>query len=314
MTIKAIETRYKGYLFRSRLEARWAVFFDALGVRYEYEKEGFNLDGINYLPDFWLPDYKEWVEIKPEGAPVIERVYLAGKMIMWRNKVDLRGHACVGPDMYLKHSGASWHLTDGETPYKEIVKSCRNSLHEANVVIAWVDSMDCFGTLAEIGYAIAIKKRVVLGISSLLYPRLQAKADREYQDRGSCESTPPAHAMWFIEHFCSETVVVVDPQQVVDKVIPSYTDEEEKCTRLADLGFQVNLLHGEPWDGCYQTIGFNPQHTTRNHRPSFTYWLPTPGNPKGVYDGRLRNEDDLQRAYVAAGSARFEHGHSGRTL
>ena len=30
--IKAIETSYKGYLFRSRLEARWAVFFDALGL------------------------------------------------------------------------------------------------------------------------------------------------------------------------------------------------------------------------------------------------------------------------------------------
>lgn len=26
----AIQTEYNGYLFRSRLEARWAVFFDAL--------------------------------------------------------------------------------------------------------------------------------------------------------------------------------------------------------------------------------------------------------------------------------------------
>ncbi len=38
---KAIETLYKGYRFRSRLEARWAVFFDALGLKWEYEKEGF---------------------------------------------------------------------------------------------------------------------------------------------------------------------------------------------------------------------------------------------------------------------------------
>ena len=34
--IKAIETYYKGYRFRSRLEARWAVFFDAACVEYEY--------------------------------------------------------------------------------------------------------------------------------------------------------------------------------------------------------------------------------------------------------------------------------------
>ncbi len=64
---KAIETIYKGYRFRCRLEARWAVFFDALGMPFEYEKEGFVLnDGTKYLPDFWLPSLKLWVEIKSE--------------------------------------------------------------------------------------------------------------------------------------------------------------------------------------------------------------------------------------------------------
>lgn len=51
--IKSIETIYNGYRFRSRLEARWAVFLDSLGVKYEYEPEGFELpDGTRYLPDF----------------------------------------------------------------------------------------------------------------------------------------------------------------------------------------------------------------------------------------------------------------------
>jgi len=68
MSIKAIETKYKGYRFRSRLEARWAVFFDALDLEWEYEKEGFDMDGIWYLPDFWLPRYSLWVEIKPIKA------------------------------------------------------------------------------------------------------------------------------------------------------------------------------------------------------------------------------------------------------
>ena len=52
---QAIQTEYKGYLFRSRLEARWAVFFDVCGVRWEYEPEGFVLpSGKHYLPDFLL--------------------------------------------------------------------------------------------------------------------------------------------------------------------------------------------------------------------------------------------------------------------
>lgn len=57
-SIKPIETYYKGYRFRSRLEARWAVFFDALGVKYEYEPEGYCLpSGRMYLPDFKVKCY-----------------------------------------------------------------------------------------------------------------------------------------------------------------------------------------------------------------------------------------------------------------
>ena len=53
--IRAIETIYRGHKFRSRLEARWAVFFDACGVEWEYEPEGFELrNGLRYLPDFKL--------------------------------------------------------------------------------------------------------------------------------------------------------------------------------------------------------------------------------------------------------------------
>ena len=51
--MKAIETEYKGYKFRSRLEARWAVFFDIIGIRWEYEPAGIVLsEGPPYLPDF----------------------------------------------------------------------------------------------------------------------------------------------------------------------------------------------------------------------------------------------------------------------
>ena len=65
--IKAIETHYKGCRFRSRLEARWAVFFDALGIEWQYEPEGYNINGIMYLPDFWLPYIECFAEVKPAG-------------------------------------------------------------------------------------------------------------------------------------------------------------------------------------------------------------------------------------------------------
>lgn len=68
MSVRAIETEYKGYRFRSRLEARWAVFFDALGIRYEYEREGFELpSGTRYLPDFFLPDINGGIYVEVKG-------------------------------------------------------------------------------------------------------------------------------------------------------------------------------------------------------------------------------------------------------
>jgi hypothetical protein len=71
----AIETAYKGHRFRSRLEARWAVFFDSLGVPWEYEKEGYEIiHHGRYLPDFFLPTVYlrtkihrgTWLEVKPK--------------------------------------------------------------------------------------------------------------------------------------------------------------------------------------------------------------------------------------------------------
>lgn len=62
--IKAIETNYRGIKYRSRTEARWAVFLDELRVPYAYEPEGFDLGGEWYLPDFWLPSAGVWFEVK----------------------------------------------------------------------------------------------------------------------------------------------------------------------------------------------------------------------------------------------------------
>ncbi len=66
MEVKAIETIYNGRRFRSRSEARWAVFFDLGKIRYEYESEGFTTGEICYLPDFYLPEYDLYVEVKPK--------------------------------------------------------------------------------------------------------------------------------------------------------------------------------------------------------------------------------------------------------
>lgn len=71
-TIKAIPTKYKDTMFRSRLEAQWAAFFDLAGIDWEYEP--CDLEG--WCPDFalTLAGATVYAEVKPvalvkEGTP-----------------------------------------------------------------------------------------------------------------------------------------------------------------------------------------------------------------------------------------------------
>lgn len=58
------EASYSSVLFRSRTEARWALFFDLMGWSWDYEPCHYGLGALNYLPDFYLPDADVWVEVK----------------------------------------------------------------------------------------------------------------------------------------------------------------------------------------------------------------------------------------------------------
>jgi hypothetical protein len=65
-SVTAIETLWKGYRCRSRLEARWCCFLDSMGIRFEYEPEGYQLvNGERYLPDFLLSHIDLLAEVKP---------------------------------------------------------------------------------------------------------------------------------------------------------------------------------------------------------------------------------------------------------
>lgn len=84
-------TWYKYIPFRSRLEAKWAVFFDVLNVPYIYEPKDFDLPSGRYLPDFLLrPNtryhfWQEWVEVK-WGVPTPHEVRLIQELCLAENK------------------------------------------------------------------------------------------------------------------------------------------------------------------------------------------------------------------------------------
>ena len=62
---------YRNVKYRSKTEAQWANFLDKMHIRHRYEDKRFALmNGKYYTPDFYLPDYGIYLEVKPSD-PII---------------------------------------------------------------------------------------------------------------------------------------------------------------------------------------------------------------------------------------------------
>jgi nucleoside 2-deoxyribosyltransferase len=241
-TISAIETAYKGYRFRSRLEARWAMFFDLTGVPWVYEPECLKVDGEPYLPDFRLwgdvthevKSRHEWERIQPP------RVYLAGKMKEaheWRGEAAVcerhnrKGAAysvaewaprmatmCgasfmhVGPfsianDHGSAHCESAAHMAQvpwEEATRQDVMYACLEKIAACDLFCAHLNTADAFGTLVEIGYAAALNKKVAVTI-------LRSVADAARRPSFSGEYREPGtHDFWFAQEIAYSGYVVAD--------------------------------------------------------------------------------------------------------
>lgn len=310
--IKAIETVYNGYRFRSRLEARWAVFFDELGVKWTYEQEGYDLGAAGwYLPDFALEvedSLRCFVEVKPEKTTARQRLYLAGKFTGgiihkdendWReNLISLKGentdwslsifrrHSAsrcgltyVGPypvDLTSGHGGDYGHFEENgwidptRADRCEVLHDCLDSIKLCNVFFAWIDSLDCYGTLAEIGYAYALGKRIYIGYPSQLNVR----------------------ELWFSFGMAEKWIEADTPEEAFYNFFP-LDEEEVKAKALASQAERWTfIVYGDPMHKNYSMFGSS-------------FFLRHCEN-LGVIC--RCDAQAIERAALAARSARFEHG------
>jgi len=150
------ETIYNGYRFRSRLEARWAVFFDKLRIPYQYEPEAFVCeDGSQYTPDFFLPnsylrdkDMKGlYLEIKYFGwNDPSQRLYLhrIGTAMPNRNLVLICGDPVDATNTYEMKEGNE-ELSPGWDNYMMIVYCEKCGVLKASFSIQYMYCPCCDG-------------------------------------------------------------------------------------------------------------------------------------------------------------------------
>ena len=204
--IKPIETIYNGYRFRSRLEARWAVFFDAAHIKYEYEPDGFDLDGEYYLPDFYLSDFDLYVEIKPFDGNIVKHVGDGNewerKCEKFRDKTDKPILLCYGdPAESVYNLLFAWAVNDSGGGYSEWNAMFTDNPSGQNVVLMIENYKDY-----DVRWNLCMKERS---------PRvIMASSDEEW----------------------SEYAMRID--------VSSYL-EESACARAQIAGRQARFEHGE---------------------------------------------------------------------
>jgi hypothetical protein len=105
-TIAAFPTLYGGRLYRSRLEAKWAAFFDLCGWEAEYEP----FDLGDWSPDFLIrgSDSEILVEVKPITAidvPTIWKMHKAAEQSGFKGDLLLVGSGVT-------HQSIGWMCTN----------------------------------------------------------------------------------------------------------------------------------------------------------------------------------------------------------
>jgi hypothetical protein len=142
--IKAIETHYNGYKFRSRLEARWAVFLDDLFIKWDYEIEGFETEnGLRYLPDFLIHNDKKTKLL----------LEVTGEEIGFnRIKIDNFVNSCDGKFVVVVVFGDPYNYFDQNDKNKMF---SRNALLFTNNGVININTFDLFYVLGFVPWHIS---------------------------------------------------------------------------------------------------------------------------------------------------------------
>lgn len=310
MAIKAIETVYKGYRFRSRLEARWAVFFDERGDEWRYEPEGFELTSGRYLPDFYLPAKKMYVEIKPGNAPKRKTplVYMAGRMtegcyrpfdirvdpmptrpVFSNVKIGSTDIKYCGPFKNTDHDHCSVHgVYDDGSSESEVFDRSMWGVDICDLFFAYFDDHKAFGTLVEIGAAKAKGKRIIVGFDSSL----------NFED---FEATDRINDLWFAAR-CADVTFVGNRGEILANLenwISTHhglTREQRLIKELSEAtGERAAIYYGDPVDALddeANTLEFFQGEASASMLHSWS-------------------REETHSAAFAARQSRFEHGQSG---
>ena len=127
--IASIETIFEGVIYRSRTEARWAVFFATLGVAFDYEPERIELSsGESYLPDFFLSNFDAYFEVKAANDAIVTAECVRARTLS-ADRPGQRVWLAAGAPSFTPPNILTLEQWDFEVPIEAILADPENRYH-----------------------------------------------------------------------------------------------------------------------------------------------------------------------------------------
>lgn len=171
------EVSYSGRVFRSTLEARWAIYLDLLGINWDYEPSHYQISpSLWYLPDFYLPELAIWLEVK--GVPFMDAASISKiiNAVAGPRRIPQREYP-HDPSDHLLLGGSFMPLGVHETPIHTLVSDAGGRAAFSSVKFTRFEGMwmlapvgSRWGTMPANG--VQVKKRPVKDtVQRLLEPK-----------------------------------------------------------------------------------------------------------------------------------------------
>ena len=108
-------------------------------------------------------------------------------------------HGCShGENKHGNGNGCMQRWDNEETRKDDVVTNCLVGIEQCNVFFAYINSLDCYGTLAEIGYAFSKGKKIYIAM------------DKEYPD------------LWFVQNMAVKTLIYKTPKESLEFILKNY--------------------------------------------------------------------------------------------
>ena len=116
---------------------------------------------------------------------------------------------------------------------EKIVKANLSQLQQADLVFAWLDGFDAYGTIAEIGYATAVGIPIYIGLREDVFPEDYAYfSDYTWDD---IKSHLPGKELWYIVEMAKCAFIAQTPKEAFIRALRNYNhDCHAKWPHLLD--------------------------------------------------------------------------------